>query len=131
MKPNNETGETPERQTEAQSQNSAEQTMAAPRAASERDVREAEATAEEAKQMAVEETERTRQELRDEIETLREEIEVVREAVEGLDELQEELAEHAGSMGGTLTRVGSPVEEAEQKVRGDDGPAELEPVDDE
>ena len=57
--------------------------MAAPEAASRRDVEEAERKAQEAKAKATEEAERTKQELREEIEELRQEKEELR------DELRE------------------------------------------
>lgn len=61
------------------------ETAAPPRAASERDVKEAEQKAEQAQRHAVEETEKVRAELREEIEELREENRQLRQVARVLD----------------------------------------------
>lgn len=76
MKPN----QNPNQQNTNEQENSQQQGgMAAPEAASRRDVEEAERKAQEAKAKATEEAERTKQELREEIEELRQEKEELRD----------------------------------------------------
>lgn len=72
---------------EEQEKNKQSGGMAAPEAASRRDVEEAERKAQEAKAKATEEAERTKQELREEIEELRQEKEELRDELRELREI--------------------------------------------
>lgn len=74
-------------------ENSQQNTMAAPEAASKRDVEEAEQKAQEAKAKATEEAQRVEQALREEIEELRMEKKELREALVRVDQLVNKVYE--------------------------------------
>jgi len=106
--------------------------MAAPEAASRRDVEEAERKAQEAKAKATEEAERTKQELREEIEELRQEKEELRDDVLEcrrilgvLDQRQMEVLEKAKHK--ALGKSFSVDETARERVKpSDDGEEEAD-----
>lgn len=117
---------------EEQEKNKQSGGMAAPEAASKRDLEEAERKAEEAKVKATEEAERTKRELREEIEELRqekgelrEELRELRRTIGVLDQRQMEVLEKAKHK--SLGKSFSVEETARERVKpSDDGEEEAD-----
>lgn len=117
--------------TNDEQENSQQSGMAAPEAASRRDVEEAERKAQEAKAKATKEAERTKQELREEIEELRQEKEELRDdlrelrqIVDLLDLRQMDVFEKAKHK--SLTKTFNVDETAREKVKPSDEGGEEE-----
>jgi hypothetical protein len=87
----------PRSQSDEEEQQNSQQsgTMAAPEAASKRDLHEAERQAQEAKEKATEEAEQAKEELLDEIQDLREEVKELQQLASVFDQRQMLLLENA------------------------------------